>query len=93
MERPIVNMWEKNYAEKHREWLYWHVDRSEIDNKKDFVRWFMQYSKGRINPQMVAEAWDAKQNEGNVDQFRKVVDHHVANVHSPFYEKIVSEMC
>lgn len=85
MERPIVNMWEKDYAEKHREWVYWHAERSEIDNKKDFVRWFMQYSKGRMSPQTVIEAWDEKENKKSL----ALKDSFIQNVHSPFYEELV----
>lgn len=99
MERPIVDMWEKDYAEKHKQWVIWHVNNTEIDNKKDFVRWFMQYSKGRVNPQTVIEAWDFKEgvdrmkkyHENTVTQFRAVMDCHIANIHSPFYEKLLRE--
>lgn len=58
MERPDVDLWDKNYGEKHVEWVKWHISQSPIDNLKEFMRAFMQFSKGRISPTIIERAWN-----------------------------------
>ena len=58
MEKPDVAIWEKDHQSKMREWVVWHVEHTEIDNLKDFMRWFMQMSRGMMNPKTIEEAWN-----------------------------------
>lgn len=91
MKRPSTDLWEKSYRQDMQDWVEWHINNTQIDNLNDFMRWFMQYSKGRMNPQTIINAWNEKQSEYDAGQLRKVVDYHIANVHTPFYENLLSE--
>ena len=62
MNKPDTYLWDKEYPVKMREWVDYHVEHTEIDNLPEFMRWFMQMAKGRINPQTVQESWNAKYN-------------------------------
>lgn len=57
MKKPDVGMWDREYPVKMREWVCWHVEHTDIDNLDEFMRFFMRYSKGQINPQTVKEVW------------------------------------
>lgn len=87
MNRPTTDLWEKTFRQDMRDWVKWHAERTEIDNKKDFVRWFMQYSQGKMNPQTVMEAWDDKEHKKMLDTMNAFINH----VHSPFYEELLRE--
>ena len=58
MNKPEVGLWDKEYPIKMREWVVCHVENTEIDNLDDFMRFFMQYSRGQMNPQIVKEVWN-----------------------------------
>lgn len=94
MERPSVCLWEKDYPVKMKEWVVWHVEHTDIDNKKDFVRWFMQYSRGHISPQTVIEAWDFKKGVDRVVKYNENVKHVFNQAlvqHYAFYDYLISE--
>lgn len=56
MNKPDVDLWDKEYPIKMREWVDWHVEHTEIDNLQEF----MQMAKGRINPQHINDSWENK---------------------------------
>lgn len=58
MDKPDVDLWEKDFLPKMKEWVIWHVEHTELDNLKDFMRWFMQMSRGMMNPKTIEEAWN-----------------------------------
>lgn len=46
MERPTVALWDKNYGSEMRSWVEWHVQNTTIDNLEEFMRGFIQFSRG-----------------------------------------------
>lgn len=92
MKRPTTALHEKSYSADMKTWCRYNIEQSKVDNLQEFMRSFMRQEKGKMSPQNIIDAWNEKQSEYNVDQFRKVVDQHIANVHAPFYEKIVSDI-
>lgn len=72
MDRPMVALWDKNYGSEMTAWVEWHVKNTEIDNLDEFMRGFMQFSRGQVNPQLIKDAWNEikRRNEGT----REVVE-------------------
>ena len=58
MDRPIVALWDKNYGSEMKSWVEWHVNNTSIDKLDEFMRGFMQFSRGTVNPQTVKDAWN-----------------------------------
>lgn len=72
MKRPNVALWDKNYRSEMSAWVEWHVKNTTIDNLEEFMRGFMQFSRGQVNPQLIKDAWNESKrgNEGT----REVVE-------------------
>lgn len=69
MKKPDVAMWDKQFSVKMREWVVWHVEHTEIDNLDEFMRFFMCYSKGHMNPQIIKEVWnESKRSDTNTSE-------------------------
>lgn len=66
MERPSTNLWEKTYRQDMLAWCQWNVDNTTIDNLPEFMRWFMQQERGKMNPQNIIDAWENKVDKGKV---------------------------
>lgn len=58
MERPSTNLWEKTYRSDMLEWCRWNVHNTTIDNLPEFMRWFMQQERGKMNPQNIIDTWN-----------------------------------
>lgn len=57
MDRPMVALWDKNYRVEMDKWVRWHVENSDIDSLEDFMRGFMRFTRGTINPQTIKDVW------------------------------------
>lgn len=57
MDRPMVALWDKNYGSEMRKWVEWHVENSGIDNLEEFMKGFMRFARGTINPQTIKDVW------------------------------------
>ena len=60
MERPTTDLWEKSYRQDMLDWCTWNVMNTTIDNLPKFMRWFMRQENGKMNPQYIKDAWNAK---------------------------------
>lgn len=58
MDKPDVDLWEKDFLPKMKEWVIWHVEHTELDNLKEFMGFFMKMSRGKMNPKTIEEAWN-----------------------------------
>lgn len=58
MKRPNVALWDKTYSEQMSRWVDWHVANTTVDNLEEFMRGFMQFSRGQVNPQLIKDAWN-----------------------------------
>jgi hypothetical protein len=61
MERPETDLWEKSYRQDMLDWCTWNVRNTKIDNLPEFMRWFMQQERGKMNPQYIIDAWQETQ--------------------------------
>lgn len=57
MDRPSVALWDKNYGSEMKSWVEWHVANTTIDNLDEFMREFMKFTRGTINPQTIKDVW------------------------------------
>jgi len=72
MEKPDVAMWDKEFPARMKEWVRWHVERTELDNLDEFMRFFMRYSKGHMNPKVIEEVWNESKRSN--ERTREVVE-------------------
>lgn len=72
MEKPDVAMWDKEFPARMKEWVRWYVERTELDNLDEFMRFFMRYSKGHMNPKVIEEVWN--ESKRSDERTREVVE-------------------
>lgn len=82
MERPTLALWDKGFAQAMYDWCKWHVDNTDIDNRDDFVKFFMRKMNGKMNPQTIKDIWEftkgvermTKYHASTKNQFKRVLN-------------------